>query len=106
MVRRNRQDPLLPLPQPTWLVVRNGCRQPLEWQRIAAGVDLRATLEKSRSQYSAGGWECEDIGRVCSFFFAVREGVRIQVTVERYDPAGPGAPGHSDPPQRKTSAPA
>jgi hypothetical protein len=98
MVRRNRYDPLQPLQQPTWLVVRNSYRQPQEWREIAAGIDLRSTLEKSRVERIAAGWTCEDIGRVCSFFFAERQGERIQVTVERYDPGGPGPPGHCEPP--------
>ena len=97
MVRRRRPvDPLLPLPAPTWLVVRNVHRQPLEWREIAPGVDLRAYLELARSDHTVAGWTCEDIGRVCSFFFATRDGSRIQVTVERFDPSGPGPPGHSD----------
>jgi len=95
MVRRNRPDPLQPLPQPTWLVVRNSHRQALEAREIVPGVDLRALLEATRSQRAAAGWTCDDIGRVCSFFFAVRNGVRIEVGVERYDPKGPGHPSHS-----------
>jgi hypothetical protein len=97
MVRRKRPtDPLLPLPQATWLVVRNAHRRAQEWRRLAPGLDLRSILGYERNQRIAAGWACENIGRVCSFFFATREGVRIQATVERYDPTGPGAPGHSD----------
>jgi hypothetical protein len=96
MIRRRRpEDPLLPLPQPTWLVVRNKHRQALEWHRLAAGADLRAILNYERDRRAAAGWTCEDIGYVCSFFFAVRNGERVQVTVERYDPDGPGHPSHS-----------
>jgi hypothetical protein len=53
------------------------------------------SFEAIRVQRTAEGWTCDDIGWVCSFFFAARDGRRIQVTVERYDPAGPGHPGHS-----------
>ena len=97
MVRRRLPvDPLLPLPQPTWLVVRNSYRQPLEWRELAAEIDLRAMLNYERDLRTGNGWTCDVIGRVCSFFFAQRNGERIQVSVERYDPAGPGHPGHSD----------
>jgi hypothetical protein len=96
MRRRTLYDPLQPLPQPTWLVVRNMCRQSLEWREIAPGVDLRSYLEAARTERTAAGWACDDMGRVCSFFFVVRDGKRIQVTVERYDPDGPGHPSHCD----------
>ncbi|HTV79354.1 MAG TPA: hypothetical protein VMF03_13930 [Steroidobacteraceae bacterium] len=97
MVRRPRPaDPLLPVPQATWLVVHDMLRRPLEWRQLAPGADLRAILTHEREERLAAGWDCDEIGRVCSFFFAVRKGVRIQVGIGRYDPAGPGPPGHSD----------
>ena len=93
MVRRRRPaDPLLPLQQPTWLVVRNKHRQPLEWREVEPGVDLRALLEAARAERMVAGWTCDAIGYVCSFFFPMRDGERIQVTVERCGPAGPGHP--------------
>jgi hypothetical protein len=95
MARRSRPDPLKPLQQPTWLVVRNTYRQALKSLEIAPGVDLRAILTGVRAQYLAEGWNCDDIG-TCSFFFAERQGERLQVTIARYDPAGPGPPGQSD----------
>jgi hypothetical protein len=96
MVRRRRPtDPLLPLPQPTWLVVRNVHRQALESRQLRPSADLRAILGSERDQRAAAGWACEDIGRVCSFFFAVCDGQRVQVGIERYDPDGPGHPAHS-----------
>jgi hypothetical protein len=97
MVRRNRPaDPLLPLPQPTWLVMRNTHSHALEWRRVAPGLDLRAILGYERDKRIAAGWACDDIGRVCSFFFCHRSGVRQFVGIERYHPAGPRPPGHSD----------
>jgi hypothetical protein len=80
----------LPHPQPTWLVVRNVHRQALESRQLGAGVVL-----VERGQRTAAGWPCEDIGYVCSLFFATRDGTRIQVGMERYDPDGPGHPSHS-----------
>ena len=95
MARRNRPDPLQPLQVPTWLVVRNKHSQATEWREIAAGVALRAVLHAALAERTAAGWACDDIGPVCAFFFAERQGERIQVTVERYDPDGPGHPAHS-----------
>jgi hypothetical protein len=95
MARRNRPDPLPPLQVPTWLVTRNKHRQPLEWRRLAAGADLRAILEVSRAERIAAGWACDDIGPHCGFFFCERDGERVQVGIERYDPGGPGHQSHS-----------
>jgi hypothetical protein len=86
MVRRNRPSkPLQPLALPTWLVGRDLCRQPLEWRQLAPGADLRTILKATRSERNAAGW-------VCSLSFAERRGERVQVGIERYDPAGPGPP--------------
>jgi hypothetical protein len=45
----------------------------------------------------AAGWACDDIGPRCTFYFCERTGERLQVGIERYDPDGPGPPGHCDP---------
>lgn len=90
MVRGNRPDPLQALQQPTWLVVRNKHRQPLESREIAPGADLRRILQATRAERISVGWACDVIGRWCGFFFAERAGERVQVGIERYDPAGRG----------------
>jgi hypothetical protein len=97
MPRRNRYDPLQPIPEPTWLVIRNKYRQPLEWRQLAAGAELRSILQAARCERIAAGWVCEEIGRSCGFFFTERAGNRLQVGIERYDPAGPGHQSHSAP---------
>jgi hypothetical protein len=97
MSRRTRYDPLQPLPCPTWLVTRDKHRCPLESREITAGADLRAVLHSARADRIAAGWVCDDIGRSCGFFFAEREGERLQISIERYDSAGPGPPSHCDP---------
>jgi len=75
MVPRNRPtDPLLPLPQPTWLVFRTKPSQALEWRRLRPGADLQAILSHERDQRTAEGWARDEIGRVCSDFFATRPG--------------------------------
>jgi hypothetical protein len=96
MRRRSFPDPLQPLTVPTWLVTRNAHRQALDSRELAAGADLRAILVQARDERLAAGWACTDIGPAVGFFFAERAGERLQVSIERYDPSGPGAPGHSD----------
>jgi hypothetical protein len=93
--RRQSHDPLQPLLVASWLVVRDGCRQPLESRELPAGVDLRRILTQERAGRTTAGWNCEEIGRYCSFFFCERTGVRLQVGIERFHPDDPG-PMHSD----------
>lgn len=100
MPRRTRYDPLQRLQRPTWLVLRNSHRQPLEWLEIAPGSDLRAILQGARAERIAAGWTCTEIGPRESVFMAERDGERVEVGIERYDPAGPGHPGHSEPQAR------
>jgi hypothetical protein len=97
MPRRTRYDPLQRLQQPTWLVVRNKHRQPLEWRQLAPGADLRAMLLAARTERIAAGWVCTEVGRHESVFMAERDGERLETGIERYDPAGPEHPGHSVP---------
>jgi hypothetical protein len=66
MVRRNRPDALQPLRQPTWLVVRNKHRQPLESRQLVPCVDLRAVLQAALIERTAAGWNC-----------TIRPGVRL-----------------------------
>jgi hypothetical protein len=91
--RRSIPDPLKPLDAPTWLVTRNAWSAVLEASPLAPHTDLRAILNTARQQRIADGWDCEVIGRCCSFFFCKRDGVRVIVNVERHDPAKP-YPGH------------
>lgn len=97
MTRRTRYDPLQPIAQPTWLVVRNKHRHALQATAHAPSADLRAILQTARAERTAAGWVCDDIGPSCGFFFAERAAERVCVSIERYDPAGPGHQSHSAP---------
>lgn len=96
MRRRSRYDSLQPLDQPTWLVVRNVHSQAMDSRQVAAGANLRAVLTCARNERIAQGWGCQEIGRSCPVIFIERNGVRLQIGIERHDPEGPPAPGHSD----------
>jgi hypothetical protein len=87
--RRSIPDPLAAIAAPTWLVVRNAWSAALEVTPLAPHTDLRATLDTARRQRIADGWECEEIGRCCSFFYCKRDGVRVVVNVERHNPSKP-----------------
>ncbi|MDB6013138.1 MAG: hypothetical protein JWL65_5388 [Gammaproteobacteria bacterium] len=87
--RRQNVDPLLPILHPCWLVTRDKLSNVIEFTEVAAGTDLRAILTAERARYVADGWTADEIGRCCSFFFASREGVRVEVGINRQDPRVP-----------------
>jgi len=81
--RRSAPDPLAPIDAPTWLVVRNMCRQLLERAELAPRADQRAILVAAREERIADGWQADEIGPRCSHFFATRGCERVMVGVER-----------------------
>jgi hypothetical protein len=87
--RRTNYDPLAPITEPTWLVAQDRFYTPLEIRELEPGADLRSTLNAERARRIAEGWVCDEIGRVCSFFFCIRDGERIEVGILRRDPRLP-----------------
>jgi hypothetical protein len=79
------------------VVTRDKHRFAVGSREIAPCADLRAILQAARSDRIAAGWICTDIGPVTGFFFTDKDGERLQVAIEQYDPDGPGAPLHCDP---------
>lgn len=97
MPRRSQNDPLKPVDRLRWLVTRNALRQPVSAVELAAGTDLRAVLTAARDVRVADGWITE-VGRLkWAIFFCARDGVRLEVGIETYDPYGPGHQSHSAP---------
>ena len=87
--KRSSPDPLAPVNAPSWLVVRDRVGCVLESAELPARADLRAVLTAARDARIADGWLAEDIGPVCSFFFASRDGRRVLVGIERIPPGVP-----------------
>lgn len=81
--RRSAPDPLAPIDDPTWLVVRDMCGQLLERTDLAPRTDQRAILAAAREARIAHGWLADEVGPRCSQFFATRGGERVVVGVER-----------------------
>jgi hypothetical protein len=97
MPRRSQNDSLKPVDRLRWLVTRNALRQPVSAVELAAGTDLRAVLTAARDVRVADGWITE-VGRLkWAIFFCARDGVRLEVGIEAYDPYGPGHQSHSAP---------
>jgi hypothetical protein len=87
--RRSEPDPLFMTHEPTWLVVQDACSVNLEATRLAPHTDLRATLTTARQLRIGDGWDCEEIGARCSFFFCKKDGVRLEVSIVRRNPSDP-----------------
>ena len=86
MRKRQSPDPLKSTDLPSWLVTRNGLSDVIDSVPIRSFADLRSILRSERDSRITAGWTCEPIGRVCSFFFCSREGVRHLVGIERQEP--------------------
>ena len=59
------------------------CSQLLELTELPPGVDQRVVLAAEQNARIAAGWQADQIGPYCSFFFAQRSGERIIVGIER-----------------------
>jgi hypothetical protein len=84
--RRSSTDPLFVQDQPTWLVVKNALSQIIEYKELGPGANLREILNAARNARIADGWLADEIGRSCSFFFCVKDGVRLEVGIRRIHP--------------------
>jgi hypothetical protein len=84
--RRQNYDPLKPITAVTWLTAKDKYGKVLECQELTPGADLRAILTAERARRLADGWMADEIGRVTSFFFCIRDGERVEVGICRRDP--------------------
>jgi hypothetical protein len=84
--RKGVTDPLDPVDEPRWLVVRDLCRRVLEYQELWPGRDLRAALAAECDRRTADGWTVDDIPPHCAFCFAQRAHERVCITVECHAP--------------------
>src|SRR3569833_2276980 len=92
--RRGRPDPLERTREPRWLVVRDRARRAVEIRELAAGADLRAAIAAKQTELASKGWRVGSIPRMCAFFFAVREYVRVCVAVECFEPVSGAESGY------------
>lgn len=84
--RRARPDPLVPVNEPRWLVVRDQMSLPVACDQLEPLTDLRAALEQERERRLRKDWTVEDIGLAGAFFFCSRDAERCCVTIESYAP--------------------
>lgn len=88
--RRSIADPLLPICEPRWLVIRDRYSRPLEYRKLGPGADLRVAIETERARRAADGWRVEDIPRNCAFCFADRGEERVCISIDCFEPGTVG----------------
>src|SRR4051794_21168433 len=88
--RRGTTDPLQPISEPRWLVIRNRYSQAIEYRELWPGTDLRSAIESERVRRAADGWHVEDIPQNCAFCFAARGSERVCIRIECFEPGTAG----------------
>ena len=88
MRRRSSYDPLQPVDQPMWLVVRDNLQRALAATELRPRADLRAALAATRETLAAAGWEPDPGSLKWGFFFCRKAQARLGVTLESHDPGG------------------
>jgi hypothetical protein len=88
--RRGRTDPLSPVQELRWLVIRDAHSRALEYRELWPGTDLRAAIEAERARRTAEGWQVEEVPSFCAFCFASRDRVRVCIRIECFEPGTAG----------------
>jgi hypothetical protein len=52
-------------------------------------TDLRACLAAAREARIRDGWKADEIGQRCSSFFCSKDGVRLEVAIQKVNPSNP-----------------
>lgn len=77
---------MAPVPQPTWLVVRDETQRPVKIEALDAGVDPRMVMVKVMARSIGLGYEIEELPGTIPIYFCRKGDERRQVSIERADP--------------------
>jgi hypothetical protein len=92
MARRNRHDPLQPVNEPRWLVLRNQLSQ-IDWYvPLLPNADLKASLEAGRQRLIDEGFTMDEM-KWYAFVFGRGGAERISLVIEAILP-GSSVIGH------------
>jgi len=84
--KKGAVDSLQPVDAFRWLVLRDRCSHVTEFHELRPNTNLRAALETQRDRLSRDGWSVDSIPRNCGFFFCDRDGQRLCVSIECFEP--------------------
>src|ERR1041385_6855168 len=86
MKRRGRYNAMEPVPQPTWLVIRDEVQRPLKIELLEPGVDPRMVMIKAMARSIGLGYEVEELPGVIPLYFCRKGEERRRVSIERANP--------------------
>jgi hypothetical protein len=90
MVRHRASfDPMLPVNEPRWLVVRRMDQGLVESTWLAPGADLKAAFVHALAAYADAGWTLERFSSDVACAFCHRTDERRIISVECFDPKKP-----------------
>lgn len=90
MVRHRASfDPMLPVNEPRWLVVRRMDQALVEATWLAPGADLKAAFVHALAAYADAGWTLERFSSDVACAFCHRTDERRIISVECFDPKKP-----------------
>src|SRR5689334_3226055 len=89
--RRGRTDPLRPVSEPRWLVIRDRFSRVMASLALPPNADLRAAIQAESARRRRAGWIVQEVPRNCAFFFCDLENERVCVSIECYEPGPEGS---------------
>lgn len=91
MVRHRASfDPLMPVNEPRWVVVRRMDQALVESTCLAPRTDLKAAFVHALAAYADAGWTLERFSSDVACAFCHRTDERRIISVECFDPRKPG----------------
>jgi hypothetical protein len=82
-------DPLMPVNEPRWVVVRRMDQAPIECTLLPPLTDLKAAFVRALAAYADAGWTLERFSSDVACAFCHRTDERRIISVECGDPAKP-----------------
>jgi hypothetical protein len=101
MVRHRASfDPLVPVNEPRWLVVRRMDQTPVESSCLPPLADLKAAFVHALAAYADAGWTLERFSSDVACAFCRRTDERRIISVECFDPGKSATSRRSPMPER------
>lgn len=96
---------MAPVPEWTWLVIRDEVQRPLKIEKLPPDTDPRMVMVKAMARSIGLGYEVEELPGTIPVYFCRKPNERRQVSIERMDPTQKHL-GHGSGPYAMPEAPA